>query len=502
MGAAAALDWAAEGPTPPAAPPPSPSATAPAPTVTPSPVPTPPPGYPASLAGAETLYREGRFAEARAAFEAAAREARDAETAAEAWFGAGRAAEAAGDRDAAAEAFARAAETAPSDSGVAVRARYRWLRALNDAGRFAEAAAVPVSGLAGVIAPYAAVERGRALAGARDAAGAAAAWEAVAADAALPGPVRARALEGLAELARAAGDAAALARWLEARIALDGLPAARYERALLAREAGDLATFGRLLRELLAATPLAREATLAIGELEAAGEPFDQGQAGFVLYRRGAYAEAARRLAASVDEPGLDAATRTFRAYYLAASYEELGQVDAAVAWYDIAASTGTASPFVHRARYWAARVLENAGRLEEAGARYLALVVEGPGGEFTQEAAFRAGYARYIGGDISGALAAWELAGAGSSPRLEYWRGRALEQVGDAAGAEAAYRRAVALDRAGEEVGIGEAQGCRLDRPAGAGGWAGIASAWRLAGPARPLALTPGLPTTGRTGG
>lgn len=447
IGAAAALEWAGDGPPPPAAPGPTAGPTLPDPTRPAAPSPTPPPGFPASLAGAEALYREGRFEEARRAFEAAAREGRDGATVAEAWFGAGRAAEAAGDRDGAAEAFSRAAEAAPGGSDVGARSSYRLLRALNDAGRFLEAAAVPPP-VGGAIAPYARYERGRALAGAGDAAGAAAAWETLATDAALPTPVRARALEGLAGLARQAGDAAALGRWLDARIALDGAAAARYERAILARDAGDTATFGRLLREILATAPLAREATLAIGELEAAGEPFDAGQAGFILYRRGAYAEAVRRLTAAVEEAGLDPATRTFRAYYLAAAYEELGQADAAVAWYDTAAGTGAQSPFVHSARYWAARVLENAGRLDEAAPRYLALVVEGPPGEFSQEAAFRAGYTRYLAGDISGALASWERAAVASSPRLEYWRGRALVDAGDAAAAAEAFGRAAELDR------------------------------------------------------
>jgi soluble lytic murein transglycosylase len=198
----------------------------------------------------------------------------------------------------------------------------------------------------------------------------------------------------------------------------------------------------------MATAPLSREATFAIADLEAAGFDVDPGQAGFILYRRGAYAEAARVLGAAVEAPGIEPAERTFRAYYLAAALEELGRAAEAVAWYDVAASTGAASPFVHRAKYWAARVLEGSGEAGAAAERYLALAVEGPAGEFSAEAAFRAGYNRYIEGDIDGALTAWEAASAASSPRLEYWRGRALEQAGRADEAAAAYRRAVALDR------------------------------------------------------
>jgi soluble lytic murein transglycosylase len=446
--AAGGVEWAARQP---AAAPDIVAAT-PTPTVTPTPdatpTATPTPGDAAMLAAPDTLFREGRFDEARAAFEAAARATGDLPTAAEAWFGAGRAAEALGDGAGAVAAFEAAASAAPDGSPTAARATYRWLRALNDAGQFAEAAAVPRLPGRGPVESYARFERGRALAGVGDAAGAATEWQALANDATLIVALRGRALDGLARLARDAGDAPARARWLDARIALDGNPAARYERALLARDLGDMATFARLLTDLVMATPLAAQSTLAIAELDAAGIAVDPGQVGFILYRRGANAEVVRVLSAAVEEPGISPAARTFRAFYLAAAYEELGRIGTAIAWYDVAAGTGAASPFVHRARYWAARALENAGRNLEAAARYQALVVEGPAGEFTAESAFRAGYARYIEGDIPGALAAWEATEAAASPRLEYWRGRALEDAGRAEEAEAAYRRAVELHR------------------------------------------------------
>ena len=420
-------------------------AASPGPGVTPSPSPG---GPPVGLEVPEELFREGRFAKARAAFEAAALAARDPAETAEAWFGAGRAAEELGDRDGAIAAFRRALGAAPPGAEAADRAAFRLLRALNDAGRFADALDVGVPAGGGTLAAYARAERGRALAGVGRGGEAAALWEPIAADAGLAAAVRVQALEGLAGLAREAGDLPALARWLDARIALDGSPAARFERAEVARRLGDLAGFERELRALLAASPLAREATRALGALQEDGYAVDPGLAGFILYRRGAYAEAARVLRAGVDEPGIDAAARTYRAYYLAAALEELGRVDEAVAWYDAAAATGADSPFVHRAKYWAARVLEGAGRRGESGARYLDLAVNGPPGEFTAEAAFRAGYDRYVEGDISGALAAWERTSAASSPRLEYWRGRALEAAGRNAEAADAYRRAVALDR------------------------------------------------------
>ncbi|WP_322796673.1 lytic transglycosylase domain-containing protein, partial [Tepidiforma sp.] len=349
-------------------------------------------------------------------------------------------------------------------STLAASAAYRQLRALNDLARFGEAAALPAVTADGPLAAYAAFERGRALAGIGEAAAATAAWEALLADLHATAALRAAALEALAGLARDAGDREGLARWLDARIAFDGSAAARYERAILAQEMGAPEFAVGLLQAILVATPLAPEATLAIAELRDLGAEVDPGQEGFILYRRGAYAEAARLLSAAVDEPGLAAADRTYRAYYLAASLEELGRAAEAVAWYDAAAATGATSPFVHRGQYWAARVLENNAQLADAGERYVRLATLGPAGEFTGEAAFRAGFTLLRADDPAGALAAWEEVGAAPSARLEYWRGRALDLLGRFEEARAAYRAALAagpLDFHGFEaaVRLGEAE-------------------------------------------
>jgi soluble lytic murein transglycosylase len=122
-----------------------------------------------------------------------------------------------------------------------------------------------------------------------------------------------------------------------------------------------------------------------------------------------------------------------------------MGDAEEAVHYYDVAAGSGATSPFVHRAKYWAARVTEGEGRAVPASQRYVQLA-QGPKGEFTEEAAFRAGYVLFEVGDTTGALAAWDALTAGASARLEYWRGKALQDAGDAAGARTAFERAVAL--------------------------------------------------------
>ncbi|WBL37333.1 tetratricopeptide repeat protein [Tepidiforma flava] len=274
--AAGAVEWASRGGGAPGAPGAVPGPGEPAagsPTAPASPQPGAGPASPV-LAEAEARLREGRFAEALAGFEAAARAAGSPADAGEAWFGAGRAAEELGEGSRAIDAFRAALGAAPAGSELADRAAYRLLRSLNAAGRTPKRLRWPRPP-AGRHRRLRAVRTGRALAAAGDAAAAAAAWEAVAADTSLAVPVRAAALEGLAGLAREAGDDAALARWLEARVALDGSPAARYERAQLAQRLGDAGGFERGLRELMAAAPLSREATRAIADLEAAGLAVD-----------------------------------------------------------------------------------------------------------------------------------------------------------------------------------------------------------------------------------
>ncbi len=95
---------------------------------------------------------------------------------------------------------------------------------------------------------------------------------------------------------------------------------------------------------------------------------------------------------------------------------------------------------------YWAARVSEWSATPGEASARYAAIVRNGPAGEFSTESAFRAGFVLFEDGDGAGAIAVWDSLIGQSSPRLEYWRGRALLAEGKSSEAVAAYEQAIAL--------------------------------------------------------
>ncbi len=394
---------------------------------------------------AQELYREGRFAEARGAFEALAERSADGNARAEALVGAGNAAFSLNDVSSAFAAFNEAVKVAPEGSDVAVRARYLLVQRLNDAGRYDEAATVfnarPQLPGGSPLEPYYRFEGGRA----QWANTGNAIWNALLAEGGVSGALKTKIRQSQVEEWRALGNSAELTSALDAVISDTGDAPARFERAGLAFEAGDTNTATVQLRALVTNFPGTRYATLALSTMADEGIEIDPGVAGLAYYRAGSYQHAI-----DVLEPGLAAADNAsvlaFRAYYLAASYEERGDGAAAIQYYDLAANSGGSGPYIHRAKYWAARVSEWSEPAADVSARYVALVREGPGGEFTAESAFRAGYVLLEGGDASGALAAWGSLIEGSSARLEYWRARALLAAGDSQSAVAAYERASEL--------------------------------------------------------
>ena len=399
------------------------------------------------IAVANGILREGRFELARATFEQIAAVSETDEERAEAWFGAGSAAHEAGEVESSLAAFRTAFELAPAGTPIASRSGYMLAKRLNDAERFEEAAEVArETERTSVLDGYIRNELARALAGIGDAAGANAEWDAVLALASTSTTARAEIFRARIALAEEAEDTEALAEALGGLIAVTGDPEARFQRAALAREAEEWDVFEAQLKAIIADSPASSFAPRAIVELRDAGIPIDPGQEGLVYYRRDAYADAKRVLLPSLDDPNASLAQFTFRAYYLGAAYEDSGDYANAIRYYDRAAGSGASSPFIHRAKYWAARSAEAAEDFDEASERYVALVTNGPTGEFTEESAFRAGYVLLRDDNLAGAIAAWDSAGAASSARMEYWKGRALEESGDDSGATEAYRRAIAL--------------------------------------------------------
>ena len=466
-----------QSPTPTVAGSPTPSATS-------TPVATAPS---AELATAQGFYREGRFGEARNAFQRLAGQAGDSAVKTEALLGAGKSAFELNDERAGFEAIEDAVKLAPEGSEAAIRAGYLYLKHLNEAERFADGAAFfrldPNRAEGSTIDSYFRHEGGRALAASGELVDAEAVWTPLLQSQFTSSALKTEIYQQQAHRARVAGDGARLVSALDGLIAVSQGPSARYERATLALDAGDSALFAELLRTVIAKNPSSRYALLAMNSLEENGYEVNPGDAGLVYYRRGLYSQAEAVLLPAI-ETAPNADDVAFRAFYLAASYEDSGEPANAVRYYDVAAGSGSATPYVHRAAYWAARVLESMGRATEASRRYVALV-NAPTGEFTQEAAFRAGYVLYESGQAQAALTTWAGMGAGSA-RLEYWRGRALEEAGDAANARVAFQRAVDLGpldlhgmEAARELGTGAALDVRykarnLEQPIN---WANIAS-------------------------
>lgn len=399
------------------------------------------------LAAARDLLREGRFGAAAVMYGALAASS-NGTVRAQALVGASIARYNDGDHDGALKSVAEAAQAAADGSDEAVAAGYLLGLRLNEAGRPKDAVTplAKVMSRSGPLAPYIASEYGRALSGSHLDADAASIWDLLLGQSGLPGALRISVIEDRAAAARNASDGKALAHWLDVLIATNGDASATYERAQLARDAGEVGLSQQLLATLVASQSGSRLAVQAVAQLHAAGLPVDAGQEGLIYYRRGAYQDARLVLLDGIAEPGISPATLAFRLYYLAAAYEDAGVPDEAIIYYDRAAAAGGSDLYTHRAKYWAARVTEGMGDVVGAGERYRALVANGPAGEFTSEAAFRAGYTLLREGDTPGAVAAWDAVGAGVGARVAYWKGRALGQVGRSTDSAAAYRQAVTL--------------------------------------------------------
>ena len=231
--------------------------------------------------------------------------------------------------------------------------------------------------------------------------------------------------------------------WLARLVKLTGDASDRMSLAQAARDAGDMTTFKTQLHTIITDDPGTHEAVLAVQALKADGIAVDPGDEALVDYRHSDFAGVEKLLAAAATSPGTTAVQQTFRLYYLAAAYESEGKKDLAIATYDRAAATGANSPFVHRAKYWAAEVMETTGDTKDAAARYAALAKDGPPGEFTAEAAFDAGDLLLQAGDPAGAVTAWDSLGTTTDPKVLYWKGRAAQAAGIANVATSSFQAA-----------------------------------------------------------
>ncbi|MFN0096307.1 MAG: transglycosylase SLT domain-containing protein [Dehalococcoidia bacterium] len=220
-------------------------------------------------------------------------------------------------------------------------------------------------------------------------------WQQLAASPSDGGEFQAEALEELARAAGARGDVAGERQWLEQLAGVQPSPRVYARLASLQEASGDIDGARLRVVALLSTFPRSREALEAVEGGRYVGDP---ALAGVVLYRHGRLPEA-------------EAALRTTEArtaatdYFLAAAVDDQGRDGEAVALYDAVSGE---SAYGHRARWWAARAMEDVGDGRSAVGRYREIAANG--GSFAREAAFRAGTGQFRAGEFAEAAATWDL--------------------------------------------------------------------------------------------
>jgi soluble lytic murein transglycosylase len=401
--------------------------------------------------------RDGDYEGASDVYAAAAREATGEEKA-RALLGLAVALNAAGDGESALAAALESRAEAEPGATAWQQASFLAGRYLTDGGQFEEAVAIlaPLADTgAGELQAYVLADLQRAAIGADRGDLAASAGDRLAALPDVPASLIDGTFRRNAAAALASGDLQRYASALEALAASTGYARDRFDLAGAYEDLGRTEDRLTVLRSIVRETPGDALAAVAVDELESAGETVDPSLKGYVYYRARRYVDAAGVLTPVVDAAELPPVDLVFATYYLAASLEDQGNLSAAVALYDRVPTILPDSPYAHRARYWAARVLENLEEYGSASARYVELVNTPPTGEFTAEAAFRAGYVHFTAGDPAGAVAAWDALGQGDA-RVHYWRGvaeRALAAEAESLASFAAAVEAGPLDFHGVEA-------------------------------------------------
>jgi soluble lytic murein transglycosylase len=411
----------------------------------PTPTLAPLPAGPASDA-----LREGRFTDAAQRYAAEASEAAAPGAKSEALLGQGIARHEAGDREGAITSLRNAMVAADPGSAEARRAAYLLGLRLADAGRGPEATEVLqpwfLAPKPDALQPYidSALARSAALAGQFSLSEQA--FARALASPEISVTLRADAYRGLSAAARERNDGDRLTAALAKLVQIAPDPGSRYELATWSSRLGNQAAAVEQFKLIVQESPESRFAMQALEDLKNAQVAIDPGQEGLVYYRRGMYAQAKALLLTARDDPAATPAERAFRAFYYAASLEDSGDARGAIVAYDHVETYGS-TRYVHRARYWAARVSEGLGQASDASLRYVTLATDGPPGEFSLESRFRAGYTLFRSGDSHAAVTAWDSLGASRDQRLLYWKGRAQQHGEEGSSAAVSFTQAMTLD-------------------------------------------------------
>lgn len=183
----------------------------------------------------------------------------------------------------------------------------------------------------------------------------------------------------------------------------------------------------------VAAYPESAVAVDLLDELDAAAVPVSDYIRGVVDYRASRNAAARTALTAAIAT-GDNPAEAT---YYLAALDERVADTAAAIAGYQRAHDLDPASLLADNALWWRARLLEQAGRYDEAGATYAALVAGYTASVWYGDARFHSGLVQYRAGNYTAAAATWAAivpaASKDDALRARFWQGSALLATHDA---------------------------------------------------------------------
>lgn len=270
-------------------------------------------------------------------------------------------------------------------------------------------------------------------------------YDAIASNSAAPAEIRALASQGAAENAYASGDFATAARLYGALVAAvpeDGLadPQLLSRAAAAARKAGDHATAGRLLEQLMADTLSGMDRRLLLVDLAANAR--EGGNPARAVYYYQTY------LDRHGDDPGAPLATLLLAGVYESA-YKNPAR--AAETYLALLHRYG-ASAVADRAQLGYGRSLEALGKFDDAAEVYAALPAQFPGSAVVEEARLRArDIARFRPGSNAQALPSLVAALAAlrdnpSGASVDVALGRLyLEQLKDFDAAERAFAAAAA---------------------------------------------------------
>ena len=290
----------------------------------------------------------------------------------------------------------------------------------------------------GIAAPYAQAEMARTLIGEGRLSEAAQEAEAALAGG-LPDSLGPALLLSMAQGAEAADAPTEASRWYgrlyEESASTADKALALWRQGAMKRLLGD-ASWPADLQTVVVTYPITAAATEALDELLAAGEAVDPYREGLVDYRHFQNQAALAALNRSLEEAPAGPYAAAAH-YYRAATYERLGDEEAALSDYAAAYELSPSGDLADDALWWRGRLLEGERRYGEAAGLYQRLAEGYASSDWAEEGAFRQGLVVYKQGRFSEAADVWGSAAATSADaeagaRAALWTAKAELAAGD----------------------------------------------------------------------